>query len=56
MSPSGAVTDKADALDRAMKVVRNRIDEFGVSEPIVQRVGDTRIIVELPGIDDPRAC
>src|SRR5688572_9411574 len=50
----GAVTNKADALDRAMKVVRNRIDEFGVSEPTVQRVGDTRIIVELPGIDDPQ--
>ena len=49
----GAVTDKADALQRALKVVRNRIDEFGVAEPTVQTVGDNRIIVELPGIDDP---
>ena len=49
----GTVADKADALDRALKVVRNRIDEFGVAEPVVQRVGDDRIIVELPGIDDP---
>ncbi|HWP71776.1 MAG TPA: protein translocase subunit SecD [Gemmatimonadaceae bacterium] len=49
----GTVADKADALDRALKIVRNRIDEFGVSEPIVQRVGTDRIIVELPGIDDP---
>ena len=49
----GTVADKGDALDRALKIVRNRIDEFGVSEPIVQRVGTDRIIVELPGIDDP---
>jgi preprotein translocase subunit SecD len=49
----GAVANKPDALDRALKVVRTRIDEFGVSEPVVQKVGDSRIIVELPGIDDP---
>jgi preprotein translocase subunit SecD len=48
-----AVADKSEALDRALKVVRQRIDEFGVSEPVVQKVGDDRIIVELPGIDDP---
>src|SRR5687768_11726128 len=49
----GAVGDKSDALDRALKVVRNRIDQFGVAEPVVQRVGEDRIVVELPGIDDP---
>jgi preprotein translocase subunit SecD len=49
----GAIVDKADALQRALKVVRNRIDEFGVAEPTVQIVGDNRIIVELPGVDDP---
>ncbi len=48
----GTVADKKDALDRALKTVRNRIDQFGVSEPVVQRAGDDRIIVELPGIDD----
>jgi preprotein translocase subunit SecD len=47
-----AVANKSEALDRALKVVRQRIDEFGVSEPVVQKVGDDRIIVELPGIDD----
>jgi preprotein translocase subunit SecD len=46
------VTDVNDALERALRVVRSRIDEFGVAEPIVQRVGDRRIEVELPGIDD----
>ena len=48
-----AVANKSEALDRALKVVRQRIDEFGVSEPVVQKVGNDRIIVELPGIDDP---
>ncbi len=48
----GAVANKGEALDRALKVVRTRIDEFGVSEPVVQKEGDDRIIVELPGIDD----
>lgn len=46
------VANKSEALDRALKVVRQRIDEFGVSEPVVQKAGDERIIVELPGIDD----
>jgi preprotein translocase subunit SecD len=50
----GTVPDRAEALDRAIKVVRTRIDEFGVSEPVVQKSGDAQIIVELPGIDDPQ--
>jgi len=50
----GAVLDKSEAIDRALKVVRTRIDEFGVAEPLVQKAGNDRIIVELPGIDDPR--
>lgn len=50
----GAVPQKAEALDRALKVVRTRIDQFGVAEPVVQKSGTDRIIVELPGIDDPQ--
>jgi len=50
----GAVADKSDAIERALKVVRTRIDQFGVSEPLVQKAGADRIIVELPGIDDPQ--
>jgi preprotein translocase subunit SecD len=50
----GAVANKSEALDRALKVVRTRIDQFGVAEPLVQRSGNDRIIVELPGIDDPQ--
>jgi len=50
----GVVANKSEAIDRALKVVRTRIDQFGVSEPVVQKAGSDRIIVELPGIDDPR--
>lgn len=53
--PDGTLTDEArsDALDRTLTTIRNRIDEFGVREPTIQRVGANRIIVELAGIDDP---
>ena len=38
------------AIDRAMEIVRNRVDQYGVSEPSIQKLGGTRIIVELPGV------
>ena len=47
-----AVANPSDALDRAMVVLRERIDQFGVVEPNVQKVGDNRIIVELPDVQD----
>jgi preprotein translocase subunit SecD len=50
----GAIANPADALDRALTVIRTRIDEFGVAEPLVQKVGSERIVVELPGINDPQ--
>lgn len=50
----GAIANKGEAIDRALTVVRTRIDQFGVSEPVVQKAGNDRIIVELPGIDDPQ--
>lgn len=52
----GTMTDAArrDAADRALKIIRTRVDQFGVSEPLIQGVGDSRIIVELPGIRDER--
>jgi preprotein translocase subunit SecD len=49
-----SIANKSEAIDRALKVVRTRVDQFGVSEPVVQKAGNDRIIVELPGIDDPR--
>lgn len=53
--PDGTLTDeaRADAIERTLTTIRNRIDEFGVREPTIQQVGNERIIVELAGIDDP---
>jgi len=42
-----------DAVDRALEIIRNRVDQFGVSEPLVQRSGQDRMIIELPGLQDP---
>uniref|UniRef100_A0A832G723 Protein translocase subunit SecD n=1 Tax=Ignavibacterium album TaxID=591197 RepID=A0A832G723_9BACT len=42
--------DSEDAVTRAMEIIRNRVDQYGVSEPSIQRQGSRRIIVELPGI------
>jgi preprotein translocase subunit SecD len=52
--PQGTMTPDArrDATDQALQVINNRIDEFGVMEPNIQRSGEDRIIVELPGIRD----
>lgn len=43
----------SEALEAASLIVENRVNSLGVAEPLVQRQGDNRIIVELPGIDDP---
>lgn len=43
---------KKDAIERALEVIRNRIDEFGVREPIVQIQGVDQIVVQLPGLTD----
>jgi SecD/SecF fusion protein len=49
-------TTKADAAatDRALEVLRRRVDALGVAEPNLTRSGENRIIVELPGLQDPR--
>ena len=41
-----------DAVLRAIEVLRNRIDQFGVAEPVIQKQGQKRIIIELPGLSD----
>jgi SecD/SecF fusion protein len=45
--------EKKDVLDRALEIVRNRVDQFGVSEPTIQKEGTKRIVVQLPGLQDP---
>ena len=43
-----------NAVAQAIETIRNRVDEFGVAEPLIARQGFDRILVQLPGIDDPR--
>ncbi len=48
------VTADAESTDRALEVLRGRVDALGVSEPTLARSGEIRIIIELPGVQDPR--
>ena len=52
--PDGTLTQerRIDAIERAERIIRTRIDEFGVEEPLIQRVGSDRLIVELAGVED----
>ncbi len=45
-----------DSVERLLAVLRNRIDQYGVSEPVIQREGSDRVIVDLPGVADPEAA
>ncbi len=45
-----------DSIERLLAVLRNRVDQYGVAEPVIQREGNDRIIVDLPGIQDPDAA
>lgn len=43
---------RADHIDRSERIIRTRIDQFGVAEPLIQKVGSDRLVIELPGIRD----
>jgi preprotein translocase subunit SecD len=53
-TPEATVND--DAMQRVQKIIERRINELGLTEPIVQRQGERRIIVELPGVKDPEGA
>lgn len=53
-SPDRKIKADSRSTDRALEVMRQRVDALGVSEPSLSRSGDKRIIVELPGVQDPR--
>ncbi|MFI5296408.1 MAG: protein translocase subunit SecD [Thermodesulfovibrionales bacterium] len=54
ISDREAARIKDSAVDQALETIRNRIDQFGVSEPTIHRQGDNEIVVQLPGVKDPR--
>ena len=47
-------TITSDAMDGVLRVIRNRIDQLGVAEPVITRQGRDRIVAELPGIENPQ--
>jgi preprotein translocase subunit SecD len=49
-------SERGDAMDRAVVTIQKRIDKYGVTEPIVQQLGDDRIMVQLPGFTDIEAA
>ena len=48
--------DAKEAVDGNMRIIRSRIDQFGVAEPVIQRSGENDILVQLPGVKNPRAA
>jgi len=50
---SAVVAQRFDAVERSIEIIRRRIDASGVREPVIEREGDDRIVVELPGVGDP---
>jgi protein-export membrane protein SecD len=52
-SKFGIIEIKNSSLEESLEIVRRRIDEVGTNEPTIQRRGNDRILVELPGLDDP---
>ena len=45
---------KTSAINQALETIRNRIDQFGVAEPLIQRLGLNQIAIQLPGVQDPQ--
>ena len=52
-SKQGVIEIKTSSQDQALEIVRRRIDEIGTNEPNILKRGNDRILVELPGLDDP---
>ncbi len=53
MSDQAIIDRRSSAVEQSIEIVRRRVDETGTSEPTIQRQGDERILVQLPGLRDP---
>ncbi|KAA5607528.1 protein translocase subunit SecD [Roseospira marina] len=54
LTEQALIERRSQAVDQSIEIVRKRVDETGTREPTIQRQGENRIIVELPGVDDPQ--
>ncbi len=52
-SPAGIAANVDSAVQQSLEVIRQRVDQVGVAEPTIQRVGSNRVLVQLPGTQDP---
>jgi len=52
LGSTASVKEVSDAADRALEIIRNRVDGLGVAEPVLQREGESGIVVQLPGMSD----
>ena len=53
MKAANASSIERDTIDHAVETIRNRVDALGVTEPIIVPESDNRIVIQLPGVDDP---
>jgi preprotein translocase subunit SecD len=53
MTPQAANRVRELSVRQALETIRNRIDQFGVAEPVIQEASGYRVVVQLPGVDDP---
>jgi preprotein translocase subunit SecD len=52
VTPMVAARIEREAIEQAVETLRNRVDQFGVAEPLIQRSGENRIILQMPGVSD----
>jgi preprotein translocase subunit SecD len=52
--PVALIAERQHAVEQSIEIVRRRVDELGTREPTIQREGEDRIVVELPGVDNPQ--
>ena len=52
-SEAGLITVRTQTIEQSMEIIRRRIDPDGTKEPVIQRQGMDRILIQLPGVDDP---
>ncbi len=53
LTEAGLTERMTAAVDQSLEIIRRRVDQVGVAEPLIQRVGSDRILVQLPGLQDP---
>ena len=54
MTEAALIERKTNAVEQSIEIVRRRVDAMGTKEPTIQRQGSERILVQLPGVDDPQ--